>query len=46
MITPHAPMIAQHTQMHVGAMPSALGYGVHTFYLLIGTCELVDSSIL
>ena len=22
------------------------GYGVHTFYLLIGTCELVDSSIL
>ena len=25
MITPHAPMIAQHTQMHVGAMPSALG---------------------
>jgi hypothetical protein len=21
-------------------------YGVHTFYLLIGTCESVDSSIL
>jgi hypothetical protein len=26
--------------------PGVVGYGVHTLYLLIGTCESVDSSIL
>jgi len=37
-----APDVVRHCQ----ATPGLDVYGVHTFYLLIGTCESVDSSIL